>query len=521
MSGWLRLGAGAGLAVTAILYGYRIADVPAQLGWDEVFFALNAHSIATTARDVEGNVLPLYFHFSGALYYLPMIVYSMAASFTLLPVSEFSIRLPTLIMGLTNVVLAYFVGRTIFKREWAGVLSGALMAMTPAHYIHSRFALDYVFPLPFIFVWLWCLAAFLDRPRPWLIAGGVLSLGIGFYSYMAAVVMMPFYFVLTLVVIVLSAAPRKPRYLAEALVFAIPLVLVMVFAIRHPTFYADQIVRYRVYDVKRFTLLQGIKEFLNYQNLTHRVSMYWDYNGPNYLFMSGGIKMTMTTRRAGVFLMTLAVFLPVGMYQSIVARRNVLAWLLVAGFLTAPLAALLVDDPYAIDRELNLLPFGVLLATAGVVSLMNASRLWVRAMTVVLLLLTPVAFAAFYRDYFSIYRMESAAWFERNIRGAIEETLSRTDRGSAGQLYVNNEIGNVESYWRLYLIKHGRDDLLARTRFFKPATLDLATVPAGALIVSSVEDPWQKEKVASGEIETVFTAREPDGAPSYLVLRRL
>jgi hypothetical protein len=116
--------------------------------------------------------------------------------------------------------------------------------------------------------------------------------------------------------------------------------------------------------------------------------------------------------------------------------------------------------------------------------------------------------------------MESAAWFERNIRGAIEEMLARTDPGSTGQLYVNNQIGNVESYWRLYLIKHGRGDLLGRTRFFLPATLDLQEVPAGALILSSVEDAWQKEKVASGEIEPVFTAREPDGAASYLVLRR-
>src|SRR6266540_3807028 len=109
-------------------------------------------------------------------------------------------------MGLISVVLAYFVGRQVFKREWAALLTGALIAMTPAHFIHSRLGLDYVFVMPFIFAWLWCIAAFVERPRPGLIAGGVFSLGIGFYSYMAAAVMMPFYFFLTLVVIVLSDA---------------------------------------------------------------------------------------------------------------------------------------------------------------------------------------------------------------------------------------------------------------------------------------------------------------------------
>ena len=29
-----------------------------------------------------------------------------------------------------------------------------LLALTPAHFIHSRFALDYLYPVPFTLAWL-------------------------------------------------------------------------------------------------------------------------------------------------------------------------------------------------------------------------------------------------------------------------------------------------------------------------------------------------------------------------------
>ena len=511
------------IVVSALLYAPSLQYAPAHLGWDEVFFGLNAHSIATTGKDVYGHVLPLYFQLAlgGREWYQPAIVYASALVFLVLPVTEATVRLATVLVALLDIVLMYFAARRILKSDMLGFVAAGLLAMTPAHFLLGRVALDYVFPIPFILTWLLCLAAFVDRPRPWLIAAATAALGVGFFSYMASVVMMPFYYGTTLLLLMVTDARPKWRYVAASLTFFLPLLLVVPWLYAHPSAYADQIARYRVYDVKRFTPLQGVKEFLNYQNLTHRMSMYWGYLGPNYLFMSGGIKMTMTTRRVGVFLLACGVFLPVGIYQMLTTRRDWLGRLLVFGFATAPLAALLVDDPFAIDREMNMLPFAVLLTAFGVGCLLESSRWRVRVLAVCLLVLVPVEFSTFYRDYFGEYRLTSAEWFNRNIRGGLEDVIAREDPRRPIPVYLNTDIGNVEQFWRFYLVKHDRPDLLPRTKYFDPRTVAVQTIPPGSFVVCPIEDPWQQERVARGELRILGVIHEPDDRPTFVVLERL
>jgi 4-amino-4-deoxy-L-arabinose transferase-like glycosyltransferase len=507
--------------VSAWLYGARLDYVPAHLGWDEVFFGLNGHALASTGRDINGSFLPLYFHMGeGNIWYQPALAYATALVFTLLPMTEATLRIPSVLVALVDIVLMYFVARRILKSDGLGFVAAGLLAMTPPHLLLGRVALDYIFPLPFILIWLLCLAAFVDRPRPWLIAAATASLGIGFFSYMASVVMMPFYFMTTVLFVTVSDARPKWRYYLAALTFFLPLLVLVPWLRAHPSAYAQQVARYRVYDVQRFTPLQGIKEFLNYQNLTHRVSMYWGYIGPNYLFMSGAIKMSMTTRKVGVFLLACGVFLPVGIYQMLTKRRDWLGRLLIFGFATAPLAALLVDDPFAVDREMNLLPFGVLLTAFGVGCLLQSPRLRVRILAVCLLVLVPVEFSYFYRDYFGDYRLASAEWFNRNIRGGLEDVIAREDRNRPIPVYLSIDIGNIDQYWQFYLIKHDRADLQPRTVYFDSKSIALATIPSGGLVVCPTEDVWQQEQVKLGELQLLNVIREPDGKPSFVVLAR-
>jgi 4-amino-4-deoxy-L-arabinose transferase-like glycosyltransferase len=505
----------------ALVYTHRLDYVPAHLGFDEVYFALNAHSIATTGRGTDGTFLPLYFYIGPLVWYQPTLVYAMAMVFTVLPVSEVTARLPTVLAGLTDVGLVYFVARAMFKREVLAFAAAVLMAVTPAHFLMSRQALDYILPVPYILVWLWCLASFANRPRPWLIAAGTAALGFGFYTYMASVLMMPIYFAMTVAFVLLSDVKPKTRYLVEPLAFVVPLLPLAPWLFMHPTAYADQIARYHIYDVKRFSPLQGAKEFVNYVSLQQRIAMYWGYLGPNYLFVSGGIKMTMTTRRVGVFLMPLAVFLPVGIYQMLTKRRDPFGRLLVAGFLTAPAAALLIDDAFAIDREMNMLPFGVLLATFGVGHLLDSVQRWVRILAIALLALIPVEFAYFYQDYFGDYRARSAEWFAPNVRGGLEAILAREDPAQPSRIYLDLEIGNVENYWTFYLIKHHRGDLKAQTTYIRSDSFDVGAIPSRSFVFTEAKAPWHRDLVARKELSPVLAVPEAGGGdPLYVLLQR-
>ena len=60
-------------------------------------------------------------------------------------------------------------------------------------------------------------------------------------------------------------------------------------------------------------------DFLNLGNVVERVSVYWDYFNPAYLFFSGGSNLSTATRKVGVFLLPVSVFLACGLPDALAA----------------------------------------------------------------------------------------------------------------------------------------------------------------------------------------------------------
>jgi len=159
---------------TAALYLPRLEDAPRFLVTDEVFSALTAHSVATTGRDPHGAFLPLYFQMDlpkggRPMWFQPILVYAMATVLKVRPLSEGAIRLPMAIAGVVNVVLIYLVGRQLFGRELLAIGAAVMLALTPVHFMYSRFAMDFQAPLPFVLGWLLCVVTYVKTPNPRLL----------------------------------------------------------------------------------------------------------------------------------------------------------------------------------------------------------------------------------------------------------------------------------------------------------------------------------------------------------------
>ena len=56
---------------------------------------LDGHAIATTGRDLRGELLPLYSQTAEHSLYQPMVIYATAVAMSVLPLSEWSVRVPT------------------------------------------------------------------------------------------------------------------------------------------------------------------------------------------------------------------------------------------------------------------------------------------------------------------------------------------------------------------------------------------------------------------------------------------
>lgn len=576
------------LAAVAVLYARRLGEAPVYMSPDEVIIAVDAHAVATTGRDVHGTYMPLYFRIQlrgdeRMGWFMPVIFYAIAAVLKMMPLSEVSARLPSVVVGLTDIVLIFFIARRMFARQSMALVTAAMLALTPAHFILSRYALDYLYPVPFLLGWLLCVLMYLDTGRARTLFAATFVLGIGFYSYIAAVLMAPVYLLITAGLLFHARKPARD-YVVAAIGFAIPLMFFVPWYVAHPTAFAETASRYELYNTEHMDALQGLRSFFSYNNIEARAAVYWSFLNPSFLFFTGDLQMPFSTRAVGVFLLPIAVLLTMGIGRAI--RRPTVAHVItVLGFFTAPLAAVLVPENSEIIRAAAMLPFGVLLAAmgldalwrwpflprasavvmpVGLVALLGGLAYAARGLAmsghvssstgplilaglvvcaiafasdavgimkiaaVLLLLAMPLQFARFSRDYFGDYRRRSSSWLGGNLRGALEDLMDREQRGHAPYVYfaqlrstgglVDTRNRWMETYWTFYLTKHGRRELLERSRPFDAARVE--AVPGGSLVLANIGDPVLDSLVKSGRLKRVTTIADEDGTRFYTILQR-
>ena len=135
-----------------------------------------------------------------------------------------------------------------------------------------------------------------------------------------------------------------------------------------------------------------------------------------------------------------------------------------------------------------------------------------------------IQFATFHRDYFGEFQARGSADVEGNMRGAFESVIERTRQQQVPAIYLG-KIGPYyygELFWKFYLIKHHREDLLARTvadMEFKPERV--RTLPPGSLVITSPTrqiDVEIDQLTAAAVVKDKQLLKAPDGAPIFWIL---
>ena len=403
------------LAIVAWIYGAGLDRSPAYLAHDEVVYALNAQSIATTLRDINGQFLPVSIYVTGTFFATPVNIYVTALFLKVAHVSEVTVRMPSVVIGLVNIVLLYFIARRAFARPGFAAIAAGLYALTPAHFVHSRLGTDHEYVVTAVLAWALCLIGSEGTPSLRRLAASGAILGAGVYTYLGALITMPACLLITWAVLWHQGARGWKPYAAPAAGFAVLMLPFVAWHLAHPSQYVNQMRMYSLYDP---TATRPV-------SLTERLSVYWDYFNPSFLFFAGDTSLINGTRYSGVFLWPVMILLPIGLYRLASGRRTAVSLLLAWGLLAAPLAATVVAERYRIDRALVMLPFVAVIAAMGLEALWTARRALYRVAAVVLIAVMPLQFAGFYRDYFGDYRARSAQWLEYNIAGGLETIIAR------------------------------------------------------------------------------------------------
>lgn len=503
------------LLVTAFVYTSRLGDAPPYLSADETHFALHGLQLARTGTDLSGRAHPVFFKIFDPLaavdtmhvWYQPYLFYVLAGAFTVEPFNESAVRLPQALIGVLNVALMFLVARRMFRSPVLGLVAAFLLATSPAHFLFSRKTGDDFLPLPFILGWLLFVQRYLDaqRPRDLIAAAGIL--GAGVFTYISCWLLMPILAAATVV------AVRPPRRLAvgAAVAFAAPALVMLPLQQNLVQVIADLTSRYQVSAV---TVTRA--------GLYDRISLFWSYFNPSFLFFAGGGDLLMATSRAGVFLLPLAPLLVLG-FVELMRRRTPAALLILIGFVATPLpiAVLLPEaSQSATGRILPMLVFGVLAAVAGGEMLWRRATLPARALVLVLLTAKIAAFLLFRADYFGDYQNRAWRRFDPNATRNLIETIITLDRQqSVPAVLINDDDDNKGIRWRFYTARHHRDDLWERARYFQVDQLRETAVPAGSVLVMQAADARQAKLLDAGYAK-VATVRSVSGEPAVDVFRR-
>lgn len=514
---WSSLSLSAGVvlvgALAVALYTTRLASSPPYLLHDEVNFALHAGAVASSGHDPNGRLLPVYF--SDPVFPPgrdPVMIYVTALGLLLLPLSDAALRLPTALVGVLSALLMVPVAIRLYGRWYLGLIAAALLALTPAFFMHSRLALSIVYPVPFVLAWLWCLLRFQADPRPRWLAGAAFALGVSVYSYLACVVFVPIYLALSLAWL---GWRRKGMGWAVA-AFVVAMIPALGWQVLHPERYADIVRAYAVAGTDAHGAVGIVGGLLSPESVRHRLGLYWDFFDPAFLFVSGDTSPINSTRRAGFFVWAMAVFLPIGAYRLARGEQGGLGRLVLAGLITAPLAGV-ASGHLELNRLLLAAPFGVLVATCGVDALLSADRAWVRAMAALLLASVAWQFAGFHRDYLGRYSAQSGDWFGGNLRDACLWTLEHRPAPGA-TILIDGSIPYARFYWQWYAKVAGHDDLADVPDYYdrvagsgdRPVGTLLITAAARAPFELSGAEGWQARS----------TSRNPDGQAAFTVYEK-
>ncbi len=96
---------------------YKLGNIPVSLYWDEVAMLVDAKSVAQTGKDMHGKPSLQSIFISYGDYKLPVYIWLASASVKLFGVSEWSLRLPSAVIGILHIFIIGYLAKEMFTPQ--------------------------------------------------------------------------------------------------------------------------------------------------------------------------------------------------------------------------------------------------------------------------------------------------------------------------------------------------------------------------------------------------------------------
>lgn len=443
-SRWRFIVAGLFLLI-AFFHLWQLAELPRGLYVDESSIGLNAALIAGSGHDEHGQVAPVYFEAFGE-YKNPLYTYLAAGLFKLVGVSEFALRLTSVVWFMLFLVGFYLLIVKLFAGNKLVIAFGLIAAgFLPWFFPMSRIAFEVISqPMVIVFALFLIYKTYHEQKngRAWLLplsAGFVIGLSV--YTYSTARLLSAL--MLSSVFGVYFARRYVTLNLKVLAGFCVALVPYLTFSLAHPGALTD-----------RFKLITYV--FDPSLSVVERIGMfvgnYLAYFSPNFTLYQGDTNLRHHIGYGGELFVTVAVLACIGLGWLIVRRRIKLSTypaFLLANLLLAPVAAALTVGHSALRSVLvglYLLLFS-LFGLCVLVGIKQVKRRVISCCVVLALLLTEVT--GYLHYYFTAYPTQTVAVFESyDFKRMLETALRQKPDDIVVSERANMPYAHLEFYRR-------------------------------------------------------------------------
>ncbi len=426
---------GFGLIFCRFLYLDRF---PVGMSHDELEYILSAKTYFLTGADLSGSYFPnsiFQTKTEGIISFLPALI--LAPYFGLVPINQFTARLPYVLFSLITSVCLYLLIKKIFKNKYFAGLTSIIYLINPWSFYLSRVAADTAFCLLFFILGiLFCLDN--NKKKYWL---SLVFFTLGFLSYHGAkVIFLPLIFVC----LGYNFLKKKITFKQGMVFWVISGLIMTSYFIIGGKFFSQSINQTRSNDIwildqktltnkvniERKASLEnpGDRLFINKATIATKIffQKYLTAFSPEVLFISGDTRGTYRFGDFGLFYLIDFVFIFLGLI-NLFKKHPKETYFLLSLVLISPLATALSGvETSIINRSFLLLPVLIIFISFGIWSVYKKitkkkMKLFWGSILFMVYVISFWGFLAFYFYRFPVIGQENYFFSQRIVANYIEK----------------------------------------------------------------------------------------------------
>lgn len=407
---------------------FRLGDIPVGFHRDEAFLGYNAYSILKTAKDINGNFLPL--HFESFIYSPAGYSYFAIPSILIFDLNPFSVRFPSALFGSLTVILTFFLLRQFFKEDKfydLALWSSLFIAISPWHINLSRTSTENTIVVFFITLGILFFLKWTELKRNLFLLLSFLSFGLTLFIYQAPRAFLPFFIPLILLCFVpRDFKKRMPVLFLYVLVVLIPLFLILgspnlssrvrtlnIFSHPETQLTIDENIREDgVSNISNFISRTFHNKALGYSSLF--LQNYFQHFSYNFLFTDNSLPLRYKVPQMGLLYIFELPLLFLGTFYLLKIKKRV-GIFLIGWVLLAPIgSSLTFDDVPNLQRSLIIFPALSIISAAGFYFLVQSmSKLKYYRLVLAITIFFFVYNAFFYIHQYYVHGLKHRPWYRQ------------------------------------------------------------------------------------------------------------